>query len=162
MFYAQSTITVISGVVKVTMYHLVSPLKFLIIWDWCGAFVKCVCVQELCESRGGRPGLSVLMSLTVSLDAKQHWTILRHWSQFVSNMSTDIREHEVLHHHHVCALSWCCTCPGRPITLLNAILLPRVLHFWFRLHAYTETFSCLWRPLDETHHTQLIYRLIKD
>ena len=29
-------------------------------------------VQELCESRGGRPGLSVLMSLTVSVDIKQH------------------------------------------------------------------------------------------
>ena len=30
-------------------------------------------VQELCESRGGRPGLSaVLMSITVSVDVKQH------------------------------------------------------------------------------------------
>ena len=29
-------------------------------------------VQELCESRGGRPGLFVLMSLTVSVDVKQH------------------------------------------------------------------------------------------
>ena len=29
-------------------------------------------VQELCESRGGRPGLPVLMSLTVSVDVKQH------------------------------------------------------------------------------------------
>ena len=28
-------------------------------------------VQELRESRGGRPGLSVLMSLTVSVDLKQ-------------------------------------------------------------------------------------------
>ena len=28
-------------------------------------------VQELCESRGGRPGLSILMSLTVSVDVKQ-------------------------------------------------------------------------------------------
>ena len=28
--------------------------------------------QELCESRGGRPGLSVLTSLTVSVDVKQH------------------------------------------------------------------------------------------
>ena len=28
--------------------------------------------QEVCESRGGRPGLSVLMSLTVSVDVKQH------------------------------------------------------------------------------------------
>ena len=29
-------------------------------------------VQQLCESRGGRPGLPVLMSLTVSVDVKQH------------------------------------------------------------------------------------------
>ena len=29
-------------------------------------------VQELCESRGGRPGLSVLISLMVSVDVKQH------------------------------------------------------------------------------------------
>ena len=29
-------------------------------------------VQELCESRGGRPGLSVLMSFTVSVDVKEH------------------------------------------------------------------------------------------
>ena len=29
-------------------------------------------VQEPCESRGGRPGLSVLMSLTVSVDVKLH------------------------------------------------------------------------------------------
>ena len=57
-------------------------------------------VQELCESRGGRPGLSVLMSLTVSVDVKQHWTVLRHWSHFVPNVSTDIRGHEALHHHH--------------------------------------------------------------
>ena len=29
-------------------------------------------IQELCESRGGRPGLSVPMSLTVSVNVKQH------------------------------------------------------------------------------------------
>ena len=29
-------------------------------------------VQELCGSRGGRSGLSALMSLTVSVDVKQH------------------------------------------------------------------------------------------
>ena len=57
-------------------------------------------VQELCESRGGRPGLSVLMSLTVSVDVKEHWTVLRHWSQFVPNMSADIRGHKALLHHH--------------------------------------------------------------
>ena len=26
--------------------------------------------------------------------------MLRHWSQFVPNMPTDIRGHEALHHHH--------------------------------------------------------------
>ena len=29
-----------------------------------------VIVQELCESRGGRPGLSILTSLLVSVDVK--------------------------------------------------------------------------------------------
>ena len=29
-------------------------------------------VQELCESRGGRPGLSVLTSILVSVDVKQY------------------------------------------------------------------------------------------
>ena len=29
-------------------------------------------VQELCESRGSRPGLSVLMSFTETVDVKQH------------------------------------------------------------------------------------------
>ena len=49
-------------------------------------------VQELWESRGGRPGLSVLTSLLVSVDVKIYWTVLRHWSQLVPNMSTDIWE----------------------------------------------------------------------
>ena len=48
-------------------------------------------VQELCESRGGRPGLSVLTSLLVSEDVKLYWTVLRQWSQLVPNTSTDIR-----------------------------------------------------------------------
>ena len=41
----------------------------------------------------GSPGLPVLMSLMVSEDVKQHWTMLTHWSQFVPNMSTDTRGH---------------------------------------------------------------------
>ena len=36
------------------------------------SFLSSFRIQELCESRGGRPGLSVLMSLTVSVDVKQH------------------------------------------------------------------------------------------
>jgi len=47
-------------------------------------------VQELCESRGGRPGLSVLTSLLVSVDVKIYCTVLWHWSQLVPNMSHDI------------------------------------------------------------------------
>ena len=31
-----------------------------------------VIVQELCDSRGGRPGLSVLTSILVSVDVKQY------------------------------------------------------------------------------------------
>ena len=34
------------------------------------AYVPHFIVQELCESRGGRPGLSVLTSLLVSVDVK--------------------------------------------------------------------------------------------
>ena len=37
------------------------------------------------ESRGGRPGLSVLTSLMVSVDVKQYWTMLTHLSQLVPN-----------------------------------------------------------------------------
>ena len=56
------------------------------------------------RSRGGRwyPRSSLHSFLTVSVDVKQHWTMLRHWSQFVPNMSTDIRGHEApLHHRSV-------------------------------------------------------------
>ena len=35
-----------------------------------GALAYTGIVQELCESRGGRPGLSVLTSLLVSVDVK--------------------------------------------------------------------------------------------
>ena len=46
-------------------------------------------VQELCESRGGRPQGSpaVLTSLMVSVDVKQPWTMHTHWSQFVPNVN---------------------------------------------------------------------------
>ena len=41
------------------------------IWYKGQAFNRFI-VQELCESRGGRPGLSVLTSLLVSVDVKQY------------------------------------------------------------------------------------------
>ena len=39
-------------------------------YGFCGR--KTLIVQELCESRGGRPGLSVLTSLLVFVDVKQY------------------------------------------------------------------------------------------
>ena len=60
------------------------------------ACIFLILVQELCESRGGRPGLAVLTSLMVSVDVKHYWTMLTHGSQLVPNMSNDIRGHEAL------------------------------------------------------------------
>ena len=57
------------AIFRFTRAELVTPLKgHLLISAQLStdAFI----VQELCESRGGRPGLSVLTSLLVSLDVK--------------------------------------------------------------------------------------------
>ena len=51
-------------------------------------------VQELCESRGGRPGLSVLTSLLVSVDVKiRHWSYLSLICQLTSE---DIKHHFIM------------------------------------------------------------------
>ena len=56
-----------------------------------------VCVvQELCESRGDRPGLSVLTSLLVSVDVKLYWTILsigHSLSLICQQTSEEIKQH---------------------------------------------------------------------
>ena len=54
---------------------------------------RSVRVQEMCESRGGRPGLSALTSLMVSVDVKLYCTMLTDWSQLVPSMSTDVPGH---------------------------------------------------------------------
>ena len=41
-------------------------------WGRLQGYIYIIIVQELCESRGGRPGLSVLMSLLVSVDVKNY------------------------------------------------------------------------------------------
>ena len=76
-------------------WNLTQPYKTMTAWVLRRSVIR---VQELCESRGGRPGLSVLTSLMVTVDLKQHWTMLWHWSQFVPDMSTDFRGHEALLH----------------------------------------------------------------
>ena len=68
------------------------------------------------------------MSLTVSVDIKQHWTVLRHWSQFSPNMSTDIQGHEAPLHLYV----W--------LVVKAAKKLP---HNWSRSpSARTDTWEC--------------------
>ena len=84
-------------------FNLFFPVLFL--FDWVGVLwpqlskvLKLVrwarrvldIVQELCESRGGRPDLSILTSLVVSVDVKNYCIVVQHWSQLVPNMSTDI------------------------------------------------------------------------
>ena len=64
-------------------FHLFFPALFL--FDWVGVlwpqlskvlkpvrWARRVIVQKLCESRGGRPELSVLTSLLVSVDVKNY------------------------------------------------------------------------------------------
>ena len=52
-------------------------------------------VQELCESRGGRPGLSVLTSLLVSVDVKTEpcFGIGHNLSLICQLTSEDIKQH---------------------------------------------------------------------
>ena len=89
--------------------NLISPPQPSLPFCVCVCVCVCVCcfisqslywsasgliVLELCESQGGRPGLSVRMSLLVSVDVKLYWTMLRHWSRLVPSMSTeDIKQH---------------------------------------------------------------------
>ena len=82
-------------------------------------------VQELCESWGGCPGLSVLMSRLVSVDVKLYWTMLRHWSQLVPNMSTDIWGHSATTYLHTCYGKMYC----RNDELWKTFLMVPVLHY---------------------------------
>jgi len=68
-------------------------IKGVICCPYIWALADLSIVQELCESRGGRSELAVLTSLLVSVDVKNYCTVLRHWSQRVPNMSTEIWGH---------------------------------------------------------------------
>ena len=74
-------------------------------------------VQELCESRGGCPGLSVLTSLLVSVDIKNYWTMLWHCIghnlSLICQLTTeDIKHHFIIinaqHHKAVCNRYYIC------------------------------------------------------
>ena len=95
-------------------------------------------VQELCESRGGRPWLSVLTSLLVSVDVKNYWTLLRHWSQLVPNMSTDIWGHSASIHHHTSGKS-----PAE-IAEIKSREVELGSHSWMDCFAAELLNSCFW------------------
>ena len=63
------TCTQACGSVIILHVHLYAHL-FHTCTDVSMPHYRLVIVQELCESQGGRPGLSVLMSLLVSVDVK--------------------------------------------------------------------------------------------
>ena len=79
--------TIISWIIQPSI--TISTVQYLLLSPPSSAVI----VQEPCESRGRRTGLSVLTSLLVSVDVKIYWTVLRHWSQLVPNMSADIWGH---------------------------------------------------------------------
>ena len=93
-------------------------------------------VQELCESRGGRPGLSVLTSLLASVVVNNYWTVLRYWSQLVPNMSTDIWGHWASLPHHRRRLA-----DAKPIAA----------NMWLSLMLMVKTYPptwCIWHTKD--------------
>ena len=63
MFYAQSTIY---AYIKGDLFDIIQKILLYSFFE----IGFRVIVQELCESRGGRPGLSVLTSRLVSVDVK--------------------------------------------------------------------------------------------
>ena len=88
-----------AGSARLPLFVLIAPYASNVVY-WCSAisfFRDCppdrqlpyklnvysilyiyIIVQELCESRGGRPGLSVLTSLLVSVDVKIYCLSLIH------------------------------------------------------------------------------------
>ena len=51
-------------------HHVTKEEEGELTWTSRSPCLRTLIVQELCESRGGRPGLSVLTSLLVSVDVK--------------------------------------------------------------------------------------------
>ena len=74
--------------------------------------------------------------------------MLRHWSQFVSNMSTGIRGHETLHHHQsgsqsltgVIGLYFASNqSASLNVTVINTDRLPRRKAFFFKVSGIRPT-----------------------
>ena len=71
MIAFRDSINLVSVILLVTQREEVCKGKETVRWLIAlNIIFLCLIVQELCESRGGRPGLSVLTSLLVSVDVK--------------------------------------------------------------------------------------------
>ena len=67
-----SPIHTYSACCALVLFPLTSSARLVLkLYKQLPRFADCI-VQELCESRGGRPGLSVLTSLLVSVDVKNY------------------------------------------------------------------------------------------
>ena len=65
------TSTAVNVLVVPSVWKVIQSHEAVLLFNGCLTY-RLQRVQELCESRGGRPGLSVLMSRTVSVDVKLH------------------------------------------------------------------------------------------
>ena len=111
----------------------------------------------------------------VYVDVKQYRTVLPHWSQFVPNMSTDIKGHEALHWSSSSSSSsiiifrhsdprtrgdtdstrnrpsTMSSFTSSPVQSLNAISSPAVLQFFQVLHSNLSVQGQLGRSLHNLH-----------
>ena len=90
--------------------------------------------QELCESWSGCPALPILISLMVSVDVNQHWTMHTHWSQFVPNISTQhprtlSSTSSFILYHSICDSVWSQWRQGNPSK--------SEMHIWSTVLHYT-------------------------
>ena len=81
--------------------------------------------------------------------------MLGHWSQFVSNLSTDIRGHESLHHHQQQEFAmqykcqYCCDCKGKGDGMWKRCL---CIIFWFTRRSCVEKNAIYWWWLSLLSH----------
>ena len=63
-------VTVTISALLITLFDRPVNYSDTTVYSYKNVLIEPFIVQELCESRGGRPGLSVLTSLLVSVDVK--------------------------------------------------------------------------------------------
>ena len=134
-----------TGYINTTRKYLCSFVCSISFWvklhkNYKDFLVRCwVIGQELCESWGGCPELSVLTSILVSMDVKNYWTMLWHWSQLVPNMSTDIWGHHFIR----------CWTHMILVDCYRHVLVTKLVYIYINRHVLTGHFSLWWNKSDQ-------------